>query len=424
MIATVTGNLPKENIKASAVGAEDEHTAAAVGDELFTLLADNIHSSNLPTLLVGALYAVIYTYSNDLVETWVWWLLLTAALAWRFWLLRGTGTPPSRAGTRLYLSMALIGVIWAAAPIIVVMLLNDSVAFTALLLATGIVIAAFSSYGMDTRATFLVTVPIGLSVVGVSAASDIPAFNTIAFALPLLYVHQYFVMRRARTVLENQIRLRIENAALARELSERAQKTSAELNRRMETERMLRASRDRAERMSATDSLTEIANRRYFDKRLASEVSRAFRDRTSLSLVMCDIDYFKQFNDLYGHGEGDECLKGFARTLESYCRRGGDLAARVGGEEFALLLPQTEHQAAMDLAERARAGFDDMAVPHEGSEVKGNATASFGVATDMPNGLNAGEELLRRADRALYAAKHLGRNRVISTTEITEARAD
>ncbi len=420
----MTGNLPKENIKASAVGAEDEHTAAAVGDELFTLLAGNIHSSNLPTLLVGALYAVIYTYSNDLAETWVWWLLLTAALAWRFWLLRGTGTPPSRAGTRLYLSMALIGVIWAAAPIIVVMLLDDSVAFTALLLATGIVIAAFGSYSMDTRATFLVTVPIGLSVVGVSAASDIPAFNAIAFALPLLYVHQYFVMRRARTVLENQIRLRIENAALARELSEREQKTSVELNRRMETERMLRASRDRAERMSATDSLTEIANRRYFDKRLASEVSRAFRDRTSLSLVMCDIDYFKQFNDLYGHGEGDECLKGFARTLESYCRRGGDLAARVGGEEFALLLPQTEHQAAMDLAERARAGFDDMAVPHEGSEVKGNATASFGVATDMPNGLNADEELLRRADRALYAAKHLGRNRVVSTTEITEARAD
>ncbi len=181
----------------------------------------------------------------------------------------------------------------------------------------------------------------------------------------------------------------------------------------METERLLRASRDRAERLSATDGLTELANRRYFDKRLKSEVSRAFRDRTPLSLVLCDLDYFKQFNDRYGHQRGDECLKAFARTLESFCRRGGDLAARIGGEEFALLLPNTEHGAALTLSERVRAGFDDLGITHEGSQVSDHATASFGVATAVPASLDVGAELFGAADQALYRAKGAGRNRVV-----------
>ena len=173
--------------------------------------------------------------------------------------------------------------------------------------------------------------------------------------------------------------------------------------------------------MSATDALTEIANRRYFDKRLKSEVSRAFRDRSRLSLVICDIDYFKQFNDTYGHQQGDECLKAFARSLEKFCRRGGDLAARIGGEEFALLLPNTEHAAALRLAEQARAAFDDLAITHSGSKLKPNATASFGTATLVPDDLEAGALLMRNADRALYAAKGRGRNQVVSEDELDAA---
>ncbi len=387
-----------------------------VATEQLVLLCSNVRASNLPTLLVGALYAAFYTHFSGLTATWAWCGVLLGVIGWRWLLLRGA--PARREG--LYLALLATGVVWGAAPLLVLWLADDVAAFTALLLAAGIAIAAFGSYGVDTRACAAVTLPIGAAIVAISALGDNPSYYAIAVALPLLYAHQFFVMAQARGVLENQIRLRLENAVLVEELSARAEKTSAELDRRLETERMLRASRDRAERMSATDGMTGIANRRYFDKRLASEVSRAFRDRTLLSLVICDIDYFKQFNDLYGHQQGDECLKAFARVLQAFCRRGGDLAARIGGEEFALLLPTTDHAAAMNLAEQARAAFDELAVPHEGSRVKGNATASFGVATVMPDALEAGEALLGNADKALYLGKERGRNCVVSETEIED----
>ncbi len=385
--------------------------------EQYALFIDNVRASNLPTLLVGVLFAAFYFHFSGLTVAWAWWAALAVIVGWRWLLLRGEQRA-SNARLGMDLTMAATGLLWGGAPVLVVWLVDDVAAFTALLLSAGIAIAAFGSYGMDTRATVLVTVPIGLSIIAVSIVSGNPAYYTISVALPLLYTHQFFVITRSRRVLANQIRLRVENNLLVTELSAHAEKTSAELDRRMETERVLRASRDRAERMSATDGMTAIANRRYFDKRLKSEISRAFRDRTNLSLVICDIDFFKQFNDLYGHQKGDECLKAFARVLESYCRRGGDLAARIGGEEFALLLPNTEHGAAMKLAEQARAAFDELAVPHAGSKVADNATASFGVATSMPDSLEAGEELLGNADRALYQAKDKGRNRVVSENDL------
>jgi diguanylate cyclase (GGDEF)-like protein len=403
-------------------GGANDALKRDIASEQHSLLAQNVRSSTLPTLLIGALFAGFYTAFDGLLEAWLWWGVLLAVLGGRWFLLRDVSAEAERSPSMplLYLTMAATGLLWGAAPLLIVWLVGEVAVFTALLLSAGIAIAAFGSYGMDLRATALVTLPIGASIIATSAMSSNPAYYAMGIALPLLYAHQFFVTLQARRVLENQIRLRLENALLIEELSAHAEKTTAELDRRMDTERILRASRDRAERMSATDGMTAISNRRYFDKRLKSEVSRAFRDRTNLSLVISDIDFFKQFNDLYGHQNGDECLKSFARVLESFCRRGGDIAARIGGEEFALLLPTTEHGAAMKLAEQARAGFDDMAVPHAGSKVKGNATASFGVATVMPDALEAGEALLRAADKALYQAKHEGRNRVVSSADVND----
>ncbi|MGR8921752.1 MAG: diguanylate cyclase domain-containing protein [Gammaproteobacteria bacterium] len=401
-------------------GADDGDAAGAPAADLERehagLLVANVRASNLPTLLVGALLAAFYTHYGGVTAVWYWLAALAAVLAWRWWLLRAAEQAPR--GPAFPAAMAATGLVWAAAPVVVAAALGAALAFTAVLLAAGIAVAAFASYGVDRRVTLLVTLPILLAVIAVCALSGEPAFYTVGAALPLLYVQQYFVAERARRELNKQIRLRLENAVLVEQISAHADKTSAELDRRMETERMLRASRDRAERLSATDGLTEIANRRYFDKRLKSEISRAFRDRTSLSLVICDIDYFKQYNDSYGHQQGDECLKAFAGVLESHCRRGGDLAARIGGEEFALVLPNTDHDAALKLAEHARAAFDALAVPHEASAAADHVTASFGVASVMPDSLDAGEALLGAADQALYAAKDAGRNRVLSERDV------
>ncbi len=404
------------------IAAPDLH--AEVEREQWSLLLDNVRASTLPTALVGALFAAFFTHYAGLPQTWWWWgallalLLLRSAVTRR---LRAGPLPPSVAGSGLlHVVMFSLGTLWGVAPVIMARLVDDVMMFTALLLASGMAITAFGTYGIRPSVAIAFTGPVGLLSLVVIAATGDPTYYAVGVALLLLYAHQFVVMRQARNVLQTQIRLRVENSVLAAQLGGEAERTNAELDRRLETERILRASRDRAERLSATDALTEIANRRYFDKRLKSEVSRAFRERSRLSLVICDIDYFKQFNDVYGHQQGDQCLRTFSRTLESFCRRGGDLAARIGGEEFALLLPNTDHAAAMRLAEQSRAAFDALAIAHVGSKAAPNATASFGVSTLIPENLEAGELLVSNADRALYRAKDLGRNRVASEFETTE----
>ena len=165
--------------------------------------------------------------------------------------------------------------------------------------------------------------------------------------------------------------------------------------------------------ISTKDGLTEINNRRRFDEALHDEWYRASRLSKPISLIMCDIDKFKEYNDTYGHLEGDKCLKKIAHLIQDYARRGGDLAARYGGEEFALILPDTEHEHAKDIAELIRLAIIDANLPHSGSSVATFITASFGVYTTIPDKYATPNSLIEYADKALYMAKEQGRNKVI-----------
>lgn len=167
-------------------------------------------------------------------------------------------------------------------------------------------------------------------------------------------------------------------------------------------------------RLSAVDGLTGIANRRRFDDALAKEWRRAARSGEPVSLLVADVDFFKQFNDNYGHQAGDECLKAVARSLNSESKRPADLAARLGGEEFVVLLPQTDVEGARQFAEGIREGVAAMAIPHPYSDAAPVVTISVGVATAYPTRYALDPEvLLQEADRALYEAKRAGRNRTV-----------
>jgi diguanylate cyclase (GGDEF)-like protein len=161
------------------------------------------------------------------------------------------------------------------------------------------------------------------------------------------------------------------------------------------------------------DGLTQIANRRRFDEYLLQEWGRHIRMQQPLSLLLCDVDHFKLFNDSYGHQAGDECLKSVAKLINQ-CFRAGDLVARYGGEEFALVLPQTSRAGAVQVAERVRAAVATAVLPHGKSPVCDRVTVSIGVAstTPEPKGPADARTLIEEADRQLYLAKHRGRDRV------------
>jgi diguanylate cyclase (GGDEF)-like protein len=173
----------------------------------------------------------------------------------------------------------------------------------------------------------------------------------------------------------------------------------------------LKRYRDVLEQLSTTDGLTGVANRRRFDEFLEREWSRARRNKTPISLVMLDIDFFKAFNDHYGHLAGDDCLRRVARTLASAVRRPADLVARYGGEEFACLLPDTDDKGAAWMANRFFETMNDLDIPHAYSEAANHVTLSMGVATLTPLVGQSHSELVMRADQLLYEAKRNGRNR-------------
>jgi diguanylate cyclase (GGDEF)-like protein len=167
--------------------------------------------------------------------------------------------------------------------------------------------------------------------------------------------------------------------------------------------------------LASTDGLTGLANRRTFDKALETEWRRAARHNTPLSLLLMDLDRFKHFNDSYGHQAGDECLQAVARILSAAMKRSGDLVARYGGEEIAVLLPTTDAAGANAVAEDVRSAVEALAIPHDGNVPSCVLTISIGMATLMPafELLNADPKVLvTLADRALYQAKLKGRNRV------------
>lgn len=184
-----------------------------------------------------------------------------------------------------------------------------------------------------------------------------------------------------------------------------------ELLRRVRAEEALMRAAESLSVLASTDPLTQLANRRAFQMELDQEWRRALRAETSLSVIMLDADLFKSYNDRYGHAEGDRVLQAIAECLNESIRRPGDLAARIGGEEFVALLPETEVAGARVIAERLRAAVLVRAIPHADAP-SGVVTVSIGVAAVRPNPQTVSSALINAADLALYAAKRAGRNRV------------
>lgn len=166
-------------------------------------------------------------------------------------------------------------------------------------------------------------------------------------------------------------------------------------------------------RLVGLDSLTEVANRRRFDEYFHQEWQRMIRAQQPLSLILADLDYFKVYNDTYGHPAGDECLRQVAQAMQQAVKRATDLVARYGGEEFGVVLPYTDNEGAKQVASSIRAHVQALQIPHSGSTASKVVTLSLGVVTTMPTLISTPMDLLQAADQALYQAKQAGRDQAI-----------
>jgi diguanylate cyclase (GGDEF)-like protein len=198
-----------------------------------------------------------------------------------------------------------------------------------------------------------------------------------------------------------------------REAMEELRKLNQELEQRVATRTIeLRQANERLHKMAIEDALTGLANRRHFNETLDAEIRRCRRSGEWLTLIMCDVDFFKRYNDRYGHLAGDWCLQQVAAAMHGQFRRAGDLAARYGGEEFAVILPATPPADGMQLAEQLRRTVAELALPHEKSEAAAVVTLSIGVCSVRPDESRTAASLVNLADEALYRSKKAGRNRV------------
>lgn len=203
-------------------------------------------------------------------------------------------------------------------------------------------------------------------------------------------------------VAERTQELQLKNQQLQQEIHDRilAQEELKEVNQQLAT-------------MARIDALTQISNRREFDQHIETEWRRMRRLEAPLSLILCDIDFFKRYNDRYGHPAGDDCLRQVAAAMGGEIKRSGDLLARYGGEEFAIILPNTKAEGALHVAETLRKRILSLAVPHEDSAVHTVVTLSLGAVTCIPKPPHTYQELIQQTDEALYQAKQQGRNRTV-----------
>ena len=227
------------------------------------------------------------------------------------------------------------------------------------------------------------------------------------------YITKPFKLEEVLARVSHQLMIQPLQAQLKEQncqLNEQNQRLQQEIIARSQAEVSLKAVNRHLQTLACTDSLTEIANRRYFDEYLHQMWLQMAHEHKSLSLILCDLDFFKFYNDTYGHIAGDTCLRIAAQAIDQALDRPDDLVGRYGGEEFAVVLPDMTLKGAIQVAQNIRAEFERLEIPHCRSPIGKSVTCSMGVSSQIPHPLLPPDTLLEQADQALYKAKQMGRN--------------
>ena len=219
------------------------------------------------------------------------------------------------------------------------------------------------------------------------------------------YIIAFYVFMIIALFMRNILINQDEKRTAAEEQLKKNHKQIKHLNNQLET-------------LSRTDSLTGLYNRRYFDERILLEWNRGLRSEQTLSCILLDIDFFKDFNDFYGHQAGDKCLKDISILMKDTFRRAGDIVARYGGEEFIIIMSDTDKKDAKSAMTQFQKELEKLKIPHQTSSINDHVTVSAGLVSCTPSNETSIEEFIRKADKALYQAKGNGRNQYVIHDEL------
>ena len=405
---------------------------ATLRERQIQILYDNTRHGGIPVFVAGALFSGFYLNSAkpSLVLVWLTAYLALAAVHVFMQIKQARSRRPDgvfwlQACRRWAVAMSCV---WALA-VFIIPPNNEliSLLFAAFWVAS-VASAGAYAFSIDLKTSFAFSAPANFALMFVLLSTSDPVTNYLAAGVLTYLVYSSYLTVQSHRTMMRDLKARLYHERLlesVRRERDRAEQLNGELademERRQKIERELRDAYEQAERLSALDPLTGIANRRTFTTGLENEWGRGRREGRSLAIVICDVDFFKPFNDYYGHIAGDECLQSLAKILRDSCKRGGDLVARYGGEEFVIMLPKTTEEQAIQLAEQIREALTGAGLEHKASPIADIVTASFGVAAVVPKGDDRPENLIGAADLALYQAKSSGRNCVMGHAESVQA---
>ncbi len=371
------------------------------------MLYRNQTQSGLLSIMASAIIAYLSIDSSNIIAGFAWWFGFVAVMLLRTWntfqfhvLLDSAQTIDYKYWyKRFFIGAVFAGLGWTAGAFIVGCYLDSISQIFIFIILIGVGSAAIPLLGIfqNLMISFqlLSTMPFVIYVA--VTLQDRGVLLMVLFALYMVAI--LLSIRRMDASLSESLSLQYENTRIVSSLSESNQE--------------LQFANEKLETLTLEDELTGLYNRRYFEMQLKAEWKRETREQKVLTLMVIDIDYFKLYNDTYGHAEGDTCLKRVAQVLKSCLNRPADIVARIGGEEFVMMLPDVDVKGVLTLAQQIKEQLQHAALTHGTSPLGENLTVSIGAASVIPGEDTTALGLFKAADKALYKAKAKGRNQVV-----------
>jgi diguanylate cyclase (GGDEF)-like protein len=383
---------------------EDQSIRHAVLVEQTKMLLTQSRTSIVMSFLLATFIAVVFSKLTQDIFVSVWWLIISLILLVQYGMYKMyTRQRPGRIDYqlwhRLFIAVSMTtGLCWGLGLTRMLNVVDESYHIFLIILLISLASAGIA-LAVRAMVYYAFQISVLLPVIVWLLSNDDPIKIILGLFMIIFMIAMWIFAYQVNHSLTTSFRLQLENQSLANSLKQ----SNARLQ--VLNEELLQ--------LSATDGLTQVANRRYFDERLISEFSRSSREGNALSLIMIDVDFFKAYNDQLGHVAGDECLSRIAISIRDSLKRPTDLVARYGGEEFVVLLPVTPPEGASKLAEEIRQNIEALKIAHPRSPIAAHVTVSLGVTGAAHVGKSSKRELLlQKADQALYKAKQGGRNNV------------